>query len=205
MQGASHGGQDCRSARTPIRGGHGRQTVRRTRRPSCRCQPRDRADGVVMAIHDGGRHQLDAKPQVSTIHRTALNHSCLRLGDLLRAQCGTGSRGALASKPSSSSVGSAPWAGLTAKPRALPLSLGLQRPRLIRPHVTDVIYVGGILAVRIAVRGASGNRTSGLILISVSAGVVTIDGPHLLLCGGERSHTSVKDVVTSATSAWPGG
>ena len=38
-------------------------------------------------------------------------------------------------------------------------------------------------------------RPSSLILISVSAGVVTIDGPYLLLCGSECSHNSVKDVV----------
>src|SRR5262249_39563993 len=46
-------------------------------------------------------------------------------------------------------------------------------------------------------RGASWNRTSGLILISVSASVVTIDAPYLLLCGMECSHNSVKDVVTT--------
>jgi hypothetical protein len=45
--------------------------------------------------------------------------------------------------------------------------------------------------------GASWNQTGGLILISLSAGVVTSDDhPYLLLCGVERSHTSVKDAVT---------
>jgi hypothetical protein len=48
-------------------------------------------------------------------------------------------------------------------------------------------------------RGDSWNRTSGLILISVSAGVVTIDAPYLLLCQMECSHNSVKDVVTTPT------
>jgi hypothetical protein len=52
-----------------------------------------------------------------------------------------------------------------------------------------------------ALCGASWNRTSGLILISESAGVVTIDDPYLLLCGIERSHMSMKDVVTSAMTA----